>query len=183
VHVAVIDYGAGNTRSVRTALQRLGCSTELTSDPSLVRSAPYVVLPGVGSARSAMTHLNTTGASEALRQRFRDDAPMLGICLGMQLAVASSEEDGGVESLGLFPGVVKRLTDDRVPRLGWEMVEPLGSAFYFAHSYYADTKSATDFANGVTAVVRSGAFIGCQFHPEKSGEAGLNFLASCLSRA
>ena len=179
--VVVIDYGAGNTRSVRTALQRLGCSTSLTSDPALVRTAPYVVLPGVGSARSAMTHLDATGASDAIRQRFRDGAPLLGICLGMQLAVSSSEEDGGVSSLGLFPGVVKRLADDRVPRLGWEMVEPLGEAFYFAHSYFAETDSATDFADGVTAVVRNGAFIGCQFHPEKSGDAGLNFLASCLS--
>ena len=181
--VVVIDYGAGNTRSVRTALDRLGYSTQLTSDPSVVRAAPYVVLPGVGSARSAMTHLNATGASEALRQRFHDDAPMLGICLGMQLAVTASEEDGGVESLGFFPGVVKRLKDDRVPRLGWEMVEPLGAAFYFAHSYYAETTSATDFAQGVAAVVRNRAFIGCQFHPEKSGDAGLEFLASCLSRA
>ena len=181
--VAVVDYGAGNTRSVRTSLQRLGYTTELTSDPSLVSSAPYVVLPGVGSARTAMTHLDATGVSEAVRQRFRDDRPILGICLGMQLAVTSSEEDGGVESLGLFPGVVKRLADDRVPRLGWEMVEPLGEAFYFAHSYYAETRSATDFANGVTAVVRNGAFIGCQFHPEKSGDAGLDFLASCLSHA
>jgi glutamine amidotransferase len=183
VQVAVIDYGAGNTRSVRTALQRLGCTTELTSDPSVVRAASYVVLPGVGSARSAMTHLDATGASDALRQRFVDGGPMLGICLGMQLAVATSEEDGGVTSLGLFPGVVRRLSENRVPRLGWEMVEPLGEAFYFAHSYYADTASATDFADGITAVVRNGSFIGCQFHPEKSGDAGAEFLAACLSRA
>lgn len=183
MQVAVIDYGAGNTRSVRTALHRLGHATQLTSNPADIRSAPYVVLPGVGSVRSAMTHLDATGASDALRQRFAEGRPMLGICLGMQLAVESSEEDGGVRSLGLFPGVVKRLVERRVPRLGWEMVEPLGQAFYFAHSYYADTESATDFADGVTAVVRHGSFIGCQFHPEKSGDAGAEFLAACLTRA
>lgn len=182
MHVAVIDYGAGNTRSVRTALHRLGYTTELTSEPSTILSAPYVVLPGVGSARSAMTHLDATGASDALRQRFLNEQPMLGICLGMQLAVGSSEEDGGVQSLGLFPGVVKRLNEARVPRLGWQLVEPLGQAFYFAHSYFADTASATDFADGVTAVARNKSFIGCQFHPEKSGEAGAEFLAACLTR-
>lgn len=182
MHVAVIDYSAGNTRSVRTALHRLGCTTELTSNPTAIVSAPFVVLPGVGSARSAMAHLDATGASDALRQRFINDQPMLGICLGMQLAVESSEEDGGVRGLGFFPGVVKRLNESRVPRLGWDVVQPLGQTFYFAHSYFADTPSATDFVDGVTAVVRNRAFIGCQFHPEKSGDAGAEFLATCLTR-
>jgi glutamine amidotransferase len=183
VNVVVIDYGAGNTLSVRVALQRLGFTSVVTSSPEAIAAAPSVVLPGVGSAKSAMAQLDATGASDALRQRFADGAPMLGICLGMQLAVSSSEEDGGVAGLGLFPGVVRRLPEDRVPRLGWESVTPLGEAFYFAHSYYADTPSATDFADGVTAVVRHGSFVGCQFHPEKSGVAGLDFLASCLTRA
>lgn len=183
MHIVVIDYGAGNTRSVRNALHRLGHTTELTSQPEAIRTASYVVLPGVGSARSAMEHLDATGASEALRERFRSGAPMLGICLGMQLAMAASEEDGGVASLGLFDGTVKRLQEDRVPRLGWVTVLPLGATFYFAHSYHADTPFGTDVADGATAIVRNGSFIGCQFHPEKSGEAGLDFLASCLSRA
>lgn len=183
MHIVVIDYGAGNTRSVRNSLHRLGHTTALTSEPGEIRSAKYVVLPGVGSARSAMEHLDATGASEALRERFQDGGPMLGICLGMQLAMTTSEEDGGVASLGLFDGTVKRLHEDRVPRLGWVTVQPLGATFYFAHSYYADTPFGTDDADGATAIVRNGPFIGCQFHPEKSGEAGLEFLASCLTRA
>lgn len=108
---------------------------------------------------------------------------MVGICLGMQLALERSEEDGGVEGLGLIPGTVRRLSEGRVPRLGWQLVTPTNEAFYFAHSYFADTKHATGFSDGVTAIVESGSFIGVQFHPEKSGDAGLRMLEQCLTRA
>ena len=181
--VVVVDYGAGNTHSVRAALAHLGHASLVTSEPSAVHEADYVVLPGVGSARSAMAHLRETGVAAALVERVRANGPVLGICLGLQLALESSEEDGGVTGLGLIEGEVTRLVEGRVPRLGWEIVEPWGEAYYFAHSYAANTPFATAFADGVTAAVEHGSFLGVQFHPEKSGPAGHDFLSSCLSRA
>jgi glutamine amidotransferase len=183
VNVAVVDYGAGNTRSVRAALAHLGHDSVVTSDAATIRDAEFVVLPGVGSASSAMTHLNETGAARALRQRFDDDGATLGICLGMQLALTHSEEDGGVDGLGLLAGDVVRLRDGRVPRLGWSIVEPWGEAYYFAHSYAARSEFGVAHVDEVTVAVRRGSFLGVQFHPEKSGPAGLAFLEQCLSRA
>jgi glutamine amidotransferase len=183
VNVVVVDYGAGNTRSVRAALSHLGHESVVTSDASAIRDAEFVVLPGVGSASSAMTHLNETGAADALRQRFGDDGATLGICLGMQLALTHSEEDGGVDGLGLMAGEVVRLREGRVPRLGWSIVEPWGEAYYFAHSYAAQSEFSVASVDAVTVAVRQGSFLGVQFHPEKSGPAGLAFLEQCLSRA
>ncbi len=180
--VVVVDYGAGNTHSVVAALGRLDARGRVTSDPLAIAGADFVILPGVGSARSAMAHLNNTGAAASIVERTRSEGSVLGICLGLQLALESSEEDGGVTGLGLIEGTVTRLREGRVPRLGWEVVEPWGEAFYFAHSYAARTPYVTASADGVTAVVEHGAFLGVQFHPEKSGPAGLDFLASCLSR-
>jgi glutamine amidotransferase len=183
VNVVVVDYGAGNTRSVRAALSHLGHESVVTSDASEIRKAEFVVLPGVGSASSAMAHLNETGAADALRQRFEASGTTLGICLGMQLALAHSEEDGGVDGLGLMTGEVVRLREGRVPRLGWSIVEPWGEAYYFAHSYAAVSDFGVASVDGVTVAVRDGSFLGVQFHPEKSGPAGLAFLEQCLSRA
>jgi len=179
--VVVVDYGAGNTRSVRAALTHLGRTSVVSGDPSTIREADFVILPGVGSARSAMDHLNVTGAATTLRERFDDGRVTLGICLGMQLAMASSEEDGGVKGLGLLEGEVVRLREGRVPRLGWSIVEPWGEAFYFAHSYAVQSPDAFASVDGVTVAVRRDAFLGVQFHPEKSGPAGLEFLDQCLS--
>jgi glutamine amidotransferase len=179
--VVVVDYGAGNTRSVRAALTHLGRSSVVSSDPSMIRDADFVILPGVGSARSAMVHLNETGAATALRERFEYGRVTLGICLGMQLAMASSEEDGGVKGLGLLEGEVVRLREGRVPRLGWSIVEPWGEAYYFAHSYAVVSPDAVASVDEVTVAVRRDAFFGVQFHPEKSGTAGLAFLDQCLS--
>jgi len=181
--VVVIDYGAGNTRSVRAALKRLGRSSEVLSDPNAIRDAEFVVLPGVGSARSAMEHLNRTGAAEALRHRFASGGSTLGICLGLQLSLETSEEDGGVVGLGLIGGHVRRLHADRVPRLGWAVVDPWGDAYYFAHSFVAECPDVVATSDGVAAAVRRGSFLGVQFHPEKSGPAGLDFLEQCLSPA
>ncbi|HEY5103918.1 MAG TPA: imidazole glycerol phosphate synthase subunit HisH [Acidimicrobiales bacterium] len=179
--VVVVDYGAGNTRSVRAALTHLGRTSVVSSDPSKIRGSDFVILPGVGSARSAMDHLNDTGAASALRERFDSGRVTLGICLGMQLAMTSSEEDGGVQGLGLLEGDVVRLHEGRVPRLGWSIVEPWGEAFYFAHSYAVQSSDAVASVDGVTVAVRRDAFLGVQFHPEKSGPAGLEFLDQCLS--
>jgi glutamine amidotransferase len=181
--VAICDYGAGNTRSVTAGLLRAGATCALTSDPEVIESAAQVVLPGVGSARSAMEHLTATGAADALRRRHDAGRAIIGICLGMQLALEHSEEDDGVATLGLVEGTVRRLDVERVPRLGWSLVEPWGEAFYFAHSYWCDSPAATATSDGLTAVVESKGFIGVQFHPEKSGPAGERWLASCLTPA
>jgi imidazole glycerol phosphate synthase glutamine amidotransferase subunit len=179
--VVIVDYGAGNTRSVRAALSHLGASSVVSSDPEVIADGDYVILPGVGSARSAMEHLESTGAAQALRDRFGAGDSLLGICLGMQLALEHSDEDGGVEGLGLLPGSAQLITDGRVPRLGWATVEPWGETYYFAHSYAATSPESTATSEGVTVAVQRGSFLGVQFHPEKSGPAGLAFLERCLS--
>jgi glutamine amidotransferase len=177
VNVAVCDYGAGNTRSVEIAFARLGA--RLTDDAA---SSDLAVLPGVGSARSAMEGLRRRGLDHVLRARVEAARPVLGICLGLQLALEESEEDGGVECLGLLPGRSVRLREGRIPRIGWAEVDLLGAAFYFAHSYAADTPCAVASSEGIVAVAERGAFTGVQFHPEKSGVAGARFLESlCLS--
>jgi imidazole glycerol-phosphate synthase subunit HisH len=179
--VVVVDYGAGNTRSVRAALTHLGVASVVTSEPAMITESDMVILPGVGSARSAMEHLNSTGAAQALRDRFEAGSSILGICLGMQLALEHSDEDGGVDGIGLLPGAVHVLTEGRVPRLGWATVDPWGDAYYFAHSYAVVSPDGVATSEGVTVAVERGSFLGVQFHPEKSGSAGLAFLERCLS--
>ncbi len=181
--VAVVDYGAGNTRSVLAALAHLGAAGVVTSDAGAIGSADLVILPGVGAARSAMAHLRATGVDRALVGRVSEGGATLGICLGLQLALERSAEDGGVEGLGLAPGEVVRLRSARVPRLGWSAVEPWDDTFYFAHSYVARSDAAVAWAEGEVAAIRAGSFLGVQFHPEKSGPAGLAFLERCLCPA
>jgi imidazole glycerol phosphate synthase glutamine amidotransferase subunit len=183
VNVVVCDYGAGNVRSVLSAFRRLGATAEVTADPDEALAADLTVLPGVGSAGSAMAVLRERGIDEALRERIAAGRPTLGICLGLQLALEESEEDGGIPGLGLLPGRAVRLREGRVPRMGWATVEPYGEPFYFAHSYAAETDAATGTSEGIVAVAESGSFLGVQFHPEKSGAAGARFLERCLSRA
>ena len=179
--VAVCDYGAGNVRSVLAAFKRLGADAQATCEPSEVLAADLAVLPGVGSAASAMRALRARGLDEALRSRVDAGGATLGICLGLQLALDESEEDGGVSGLALLPGRAVRLRNGRVPRMGWAPVGPSDEAFYFAHSYAAETDAATAHSEGVVAVAERGSFLGVQFHPEKSGPAGARFLAGCLS--
>ena len=177
MRVAICDYGAGNVRSVALAFERLGA--RFTED---VESADLAVLPGVGSAAAARRGLHARGLDEALRSRVDADRPVLGICLGLQLALDETEEDGGVEGLGILPGRAVRLREGRVPRIGWAEVERVEGAFYFAHSYAAETPCATATSEGIVAVAQRGSFTGVQFHPEKSGSAGARFLESvCLS--
>ena len=173
--VAICRYGAGNVRSVELAFRRLGA--ELVDD---VETADLAVLPGVGSARTAMVGLCERGLDAVLRARTK---PTLGICLGLQLALDHTEEDGGVDGLGLVPGRAVRVQAERVPRIGWAHVEPEGTAYWFAHSYVADSPATTATSEGLAAIVEHRAFTGVQFHPEKSGPAGARFLERCLSLA
>jgi imidazole glycerol phosphate synthase glutamine amidotransferase subunit len=182
VKIAICAYGAGNTRSVELAFARLGADASVVDDAQTVLDADLAVLPGVGSAGSAMAGLRRHGLDEALRERARAERPILGICLGLQLALEETEEDGGVAGLGLVPGRALRLREGRVPRIGWAVVDPGGSAYWFAHSYAADTPAAVATSEGLVAIVEHGAFLGVQFHPEKSGPAGERFLEEqCLS--
>jgi imidazole glycerol phosphate synthase glutamine amidotransferase subunit len=129
-----------------------------------------------------MRGLRACGLDEDLRERVAAGKPTLGICLGLQLALEESDEDGGVACLGLLPGRAVRLSGGRIPRMGWATVEPGGDAFYFAHSYAAETPAATAWSEGIVAEARAGSFVGVQFHPEKSGAAGARWLESqCLS--
>jgi imidazole glycerol phosphate synthase glutamine amidotransferase subunit len=173
--VAICRYGAGNVRSVELAFRRLGA--DLVDD---VEAADLAVLPGVGAARSAMEGLLKRGLVDVLRARTK---PTLGICLGLQLALERSEEDGGVDGLGIVPGRAVRLRDGRIPRIGWAKVDADDEAYWFAHSYVAESPAVTARSEGLAAIVEHGAFTGVQFHPEKSGPAGLRFLDRCLSRA
>jgi glutamine amidotransferase len=182
VKVAICDYGAGNVLSVACAFRRLGAEVVVTASPADVIAADLAVLPGVGSAGSAMSGLRANALDVALQQRVGSGLPTLGVCLGLQLALEGSEEDGGVPGLGLVPGRAVRLREGRVPRIGWARVEPLGDDFYFAHSFAAETPAATAASEGIVAEARSGSFVGVQFHPEKSGAAGARYLERCLSR-
>jgi glutamine amidotransferase len=175
LNVAIARYGAGNVRSVELALRRLGA--DLTDD---LAGADLAILPGVGAARSAMEGLGAS--ADVLRERHAAGKPILGICLGLQLALDESEEDGGVAGLGIVPGRAVRLHGERVPRIGWAPVEPGGEAYWFAHSYEAKTDATVATSEGHSAIVEHGSFTGVQFHPEKSGAAGARFLEQCLSR-
>jgi glutamine amidotransferase len=176
VRVAICEYGAGNVRSVGIAFRRLGA--ELVGD---AYEADLAVLPGVGSARAAMDGLRARGHDVTIRRRLAEGRPVLGICLGLQLAVEETEEDDRVTGLGLLPGRAIRLEQERVPRMGWA---PVGDDhYYFAHSYAVVTPAATAWSEGVVAEARSGSFVGCQFHPEKSGAAGARYLAAVLEEA
>ncbi|MCA1701927.1 MAG: imidazole glycerol phosphate synthase subunit HisH [Actinobacteria bacterium] len=182
MNIAVCDYGAGNLRSVVNAFRRLGETPVVTSDPEVVLEADLAVLPGVGAAGSALSALRAAGVGDALRSRVLDRGkPTLGICLGLQVALEASDEDGGVRGLGLVPGRAERIAEGRVPRIGWAPVDPDGTAYYFAHSYAARTPAAIAHSEGVVAAVRAGSFTGVQYHPEKSGPAGARYLERCLS--
>ena len=189
---AIVDYGAGNLTSVRYALAACGVEAAVTRDPEVIRAADRVVFPGVGAAKSAMENLRALGLVETVRAA-AETKPFLGICLGMQILFAHSEEDGGVETLGVLPGRVRRFPAAdgfKVPEMGWNQVKFLSQTpqaeYYFVHSYYAEvgpyTAGVTDYA-GVefTAFARKGRLWACQFHPEKSGRVGLDLIKEWLS--
>lgn len=196
--IAIVDYKAGNLTSVQLAFRALGCEAAVTSDPQTILAAGRVVFPGVGAAGSAMRSLAELRLIPVLKEVAARGTPFLGICLGTQILLEFSEEDGGTATLGLLPGRVPRFQPkdpwDKVPQIGWNQMRiarphPLlegiddGSEFYFVHSYYpapADPSLAigtTDYA-GVTfaSMVGRGNVAATQFHPEKSGRIGLRLL-------
>ena len=196
---AIIDYKAGNLTSVKLAFAALGVEAVVTSDPKVIAAADRVVFPGVGAAKSAMENLRSLGLVEPVKEAAATK-PFLGICLGMQILFDHSEEDGGVDCLGIISGNVRRfptVPGFKVPEIGWNGVEGNGEwgtgnegtgtkEFYFVHSYYAEvvpeTAGVTEYA-GVkfTAMVKKGRLWACQFHPEKSGRIGLELLKEWLS--
>lgn len=186
--VTIVDYRAGNLTSVRYAFEALGVEARVTRDAGEIRAARRVVFPGVGAAGSAMANLRAMGLAEAVREAADGERPFLGICLGMQILFERSEEDGGTDTLGVLPGRVRRFPDVpgfKVPQIGWNQVNG-GREYYFVHSYYAElgefTAGTTEYA-GVTftSFVRKGRLWASQFHPEKSGRAGLALLKEFLS--
>ena len=188
--IAIVDYKAGNLTSVKNAFDALGVETVVTRDPAVIASADRVVFPGVGAAASAMANLKELGLVDAVKAAAGSGRPFLGICLGMQILFEHSEEDGGVDTLGILRGRVRRFPDVpgcKVPEIGWNSVEGTGAAgeVYFVHSYYAEVVPETNLVSeyaGVkfTAMVAKGSLWACQFHPEKSGRLGLDLLARWL---
>lgn len=198
--ITIVDYKAGNLTSVRLAFEKLGERAVVTGDPEAVRGAERVVFPGVGAASSAMATLRRTGLEEALSEAARRGVPFLGICLGAQIILERSEEDGGTMGLGLLPGTARRFGffDPRikVPHMGWNAVRPCrahplfagipeNSEFYFVHSYYPDPSAenlrlaVTEYAGfEFASAIGRGSLAAVQFHPEKSGRVGLRLLAN-----
>lgn len=197
--ITIFDYGAGNLQSVKNTLGALGASYELVRDSAGLCHASKIILPGVGHFGQMMRALEELQVRDALVERIRAGVPFLGICLGLQALFASSEEAPEERGLGIYEGEVKRFRGDlRIPHMGWNQVRPcretrlLNGAqtapyLYFAHSYYCPIVPATaavcDYIVPYTAILDRGNVYGVQFHPEKSGPAGLavvrNFIEKC----
>ena len=194
--LAVVDYESGNLRSVSRALESCGIDPLVTGDPSDLKDADAVVLPGVGSGPAAMKALKQRGLVEPLRQAAASGRPFLGICLGLQLLLDWTDEEGGAPCLGIVPGTVKRLPDSsggpslKIPHMGWNSVALASqhpafagidseSYFYFVHSFYADPAGddgvvgTTEYGLPFCSVYARENIVATQFHPEKSGPAGL----------
>ena len=192
--IALVDYGAGNIHSIEKALEYAGATVRVTNDPALVVDAEAIVLPGVGSAGSAMAQITKHGLDDAIREATQRGKPFLGICLGMQL-LAEYHAEGEVSGLSLFPGAVKRIPyGPKIPHMGWNQVKPLhenlpifagipeNTYFYFAHSYYVEPQdqqgvaAITEYGSPYCSVIATEQVWGTQFHPEKSGTLGLQLL-------
>jgi imidazole glycerol-phosphate synthase subunit HisH len=197
--IAIIDYGMGNLHSVSKAVERLGCEAVITADPQTIAEADGAILPGVGAFGDAMQNLRETKLDEVAKAYAASGKPMLGICLGMQLLFSQSEEYGTNEGLNLLPGKVVRFAGDyKIPHMGWNKLSflqeqsPLFSGLteghvYFVHSFHAkpelasDLLATTDYYQQVTAIVGRGNVYGMQFHPEKSGDLGMQLLGNFLA--
>jgi glutamine amidotransferase len=206
--VIVLDYGAGNLRSVARAVEHAGVVADIACDPRALDDADAVVMPGVGAAADTMRNLREHGFVEPLRRYIKDGRPFLGVCMGFQALLSVSEEGGEHKCLGVVPGRVRKLPSTngggtvlKIPHMGWNRVAqtrqhpffagvPDGSYFYFVHSYYPDPEDETlvigQTEYGVTfaSAIGRDRLVATQFHPEKSGAAGLqlykNFLTTCV---
>jgi glutamine amidotransferase len=195
--IVLVDYGAGNMRSVQRALEAVGQQPKVSSDPRDLEHAPGIVLPGVGSAQDAMRALDRLDLIPSLRDYAESGRPFLGVCVGQQLLFDGSEEGGGVACLGILPGTVRRFSADaglKVPQIGWNTVQfrydhpllagiPSDSYFYFVHSYYSEpdpetTLGVTEYGVDFAAIVAQENVVATQFHPEKSADMGLRLYAN-----
>ena len=195
--IAIIDYGVGNLFSLKSSFAAIGAEAQVTADINVIDRASHIILPGVGAFSDAAAKLRDSGMAKAVIDRAGAGKPLMGICLGMQLLFDKSYEYGEFEGLGLIEGNIRPISDVipeffKIPHIGWNSLEfkknsPLfryiknGDYVYFVHSYYAadcdDSVSAvTDYGAPLTAAVERENVYGCQFHPEKSGDVGLNIL-------
>lgn len=194
--IAILDYDAGNIRSVEKALQHLGEETILTHDFREIQKADKVILPGVGAFGDAMEHLKHYELDRAIKEVIAMDKPFLGICLGLQLLFESSDETPGVEGLGILKGNILRIPEEeglKIPHIGWNSLEfpregrlfqdlPADPYVYFVHSYYLQAQepqivtATCEYGVQIHASVEKNQVFACQFHPEKSGEVGLKIL-------
>lgn len=194
--VAIIDYDAGNIKSVEKALEYLGQKVKITRDQKEILSADRVILPGVGAFGDAMGKIRSYGLESVIQDAVRQGTPFLGICLGLQLLFEDSDETPGVKGLGLLPGGIRRIPDGeglKIPYMGWNSLDIREGAtlfkgieghpyVYFVHSYYLSAKHEEDvaattfYSTKIHASVEHENIFACQFHPEKSGEVGLKIL-------
>ncbi len=200
--IAIIDYGAGNLRSVVNALSRLGYQASVTTSPAEVLKSQAVILPGVGAAADTMANLRRQGLDEPIRQVIAEGKPFLGVCIGMQVLLSGTEEGGNYQCLGIIPGTVRKFAPGlKVPHMGWNQLKqkrahPVfegiadGANFYFVHSYYVEpddkglVAGETEYGIPFCSVIAKNNLVATQFHPEKSGEVGLkiydNFIRMAL---
>jgi len=196
--ITIVDYKAGNLTSVRLALEAIQVDAQITNDPAVVAQADKIIFPGVGAAGAAMDEVKRLGLDLALQEYFESGRPFLGICVGTQILLDFSEEDGGTPCLGIIPGQVKRFKPtshyDKIPQIGWNAVHftrrhPVlegieeSSEFYFVHSYYPAPSHSehqigeTEYADATFAsILGRENLIATQFHPERSGRIGLKLL-------
>ncbi len=199
--IAVIDYGAGNLRSVINAIAKLGYQAKVTSQSADLFDAQAVILPGVGAAADTMVGLEQHGLIAPIRKIVADGHPFLGICIGLQVLFTGTEEGGWHKCLDIIPGRVRKLPAGlKIPHMGWNQVRqtlehpiyegiPDGANFYFVHSYYADPEDrsliagTTEYSLPFCSVVARGNLVATQFHPEKSGEYGLKIYDNFIKQA
>ncbi len=196
--VAIIDYGAGNLHSVKNALDFLGVESEITNDKNKIENASHVILPGVGAFGDAMKCLEESGLTQTVKKAADGSRPFLGICLGLHMLFEESEETPGIKGLGIFKGKVVKIPECglKIPHMGWNStalaknsrILPENEPFvYFVHSYYItpDDESIvsayTEYGKKLAVAVEDGNIFAVQFHPEKSGDAGMNILRRFLS--
>ncbi len=199
--VLIVDYGAGNLHSVANAIVKLGYQPRVTSLARDLKTARAVILPGVGAAAEAMKNLSRLGMVEPIKEYVAAGRPLFGVCLGLQVLLSSTQEDGGHDCLGIIPGEVKRLPSGlKTPHMGWNQVKqvkrhpvfdgvPDNGNFYFVHSYYASPEERsvvlgeTDYGVTFCSAIAKGNLIATQFHPEKSGESGLRLYDNFMKLA